>query len=268
MNVGVAKFGNIGSSFIDLLLDERATRKNLEIKVAGSGSKLDKKSCLSALDSLLNFDLDLVLIISPNPKLKGPKAARKKTKKQDIPVIVIGDVVDKDLKNELEENKFGYILLKNDPLIGARREFLDPIEMADFNSNILKILALSGVFRKIQSELDQVINQPQENKNKLPNIVIDEFNATKNEFDNPYARYKAIGALKIAKSVDKTNLKGCYKYEDPDKYIPTVASTHEMLKAAKDLVEEAREIEKSNDTVKRTPHKKNGNIIEKRKIQK
>ena len=35
-------------------------------------------------------------------------------------------------------------------MIGARREFLDPVEMADFNGNLVKVLALTGAFRKLQ----------------------------------------------------------------------------------------------------------------------
>ena len=46
--------------------------------------------------------------------------------------------------------RFGYIIMKGDAMIGARREFLDPIEMADYNGNLVKVLALTGAFRKLQ----------------------------------------------------------------------------------------------------------------------
>ena len=40
--------------------------------------------------------------------------------------------------------------MKADAMIGARREFLDPIEMADYNGNLIKVLAGTGAFRKLQ----------------------------------------------------------------------------------------------------------------------
>lgn len=40
--------------------------------------------------------------------------------------------------------------------------------------------------------------------------------------------------------------------------MPMVAAAHELLRIAAKLADEAREIEKSNDTVYRTPHVKSG----------
>jgi len=46
--------------------------------------------------------------------------------------------------------------------------------------------------------------------------------------------------------------------KERDKYIPLVACAHEIAQVAAKLAEEAREIEKYNDTLVRKPHSKNG----------
>ena len=48
--------------------------------------------------------------------------------------------------------------------------------------------------------------------------------------------------------------------QDSEKYIPIVAAAHEMASTAAQLAVEAREIEKANDTVCRTPHMGDGSI--------
>jgi methylenetetrahydromethanopterin dehydrogenase len=45
-----------------------------------------------------------------------------------------------------------------------------------------------------------------------------------------------------------------------------VATAHEMMRAAARLADEAREIEKSNDTVQRKPHFKDGSSITKKAL--
>ena len=44
-----------------------------------------------------------------------------------------------------------------------------------------------------------------------------------------------------------------------ENFIPLVAAAHEMAASAAALADEAREIEKGNDSVLRTPHMKEGN---------
>ncbi|HVP41062.1 MAG TPA: F420-dependent methylenetetrahydromethanopterin dehydrogenase, partial [Candidatus Krumholzibacteriaceae bacterium] len=44
------------------------------------------------------------------------------------------------------------------------------------------------------------------------------------------------------------------------KYIPLVVSAHEIAQTAARLAEEAREIEKYNDTLVRKPHAKDGKL--------
>ena len=54
--------------------------------------------------------------------------------------------------------------------------------------------------------------------------------------------------------------------KETEKYIPLVASAHEIAQAAARLAEEAREIEKYNDSVIRKPHAKNGKLKNKIKL--
>jgi methylenetetrahydromethanopterin dehydrogenase len=51
-----------------------------------------------------------------------------------------------------------------------------------------------------------------------------------------------------------------------ERYIPIVASAHEMMAAAARLAEEARELEKPTDAVLRRPHADDGKILSKRKL--
>ena len=51
--------------------------------------------------------------------------------------------------------------------------------------------------------------------------------------------------------------------QEPERYVPIVAAAHEMMRVAAMLADEARELEKSGDTVLRQPHKKSGEILTK-----
>ena len=49
-------------------------------------------------------------------------------------------------------------------------------------------------------------------------------------------------------------------------YMPLLAAAHEMMKTSAELCMEAREIEKSNDSVLRMPHHAKQHILTKRKL--
>ena len=78
-------------------------------------------------------------------------------------------------------------------------------------------------------------------------------------FANPYAKAKAIAAYEMAGSVANLDMKGCFMTKGFENFIPLVAAAHEIAACAAKLAQEAREIEKANDTVLRTPHMKEGN---------
>ena len=270
VKVGVAKLGNIAAGVMaELLLDERADREDMMTFMATSGTKLQKEDVDRVVSNLKAWQPDFAIVVSPNGVLEGPVGAREELAAAGIPVIVITDDVTtkKEGWEALKASNFGYIIMKADAMIGARREFLDPVEMADYNGNLIKVLATTGAFRKLQQELDKVIDQVKEGKKGaelvLPKLVVNSDNATKGEFTNPYALAKARAAYEMAQSVANINVKGCFMTKAWEDYIPIVASAHEVMRQAAALCDEAREIEKGCDGVIRIPHKKTGEIVHK-----
>tara|TARA_R110002096_G_scaffold32768_11_gene95134 strand:- start:1172 stop:2038 length:867 start_codon:yes stop_codon:yes gene_type:complete len=273
--LGVLKLGCIGAApLLDLLLDERADRDDLQVTAVTSGAKLDPDACATATATLVAAAPDLVVMVSPNAALPGPKQSRAAVAQADIPIITISDGPSKKAfyrKNDegkqvidVPENQ-GFFVLTTDPMIGARREFLDPSEMALFNADVIKVLATTGVLRLIQNELDAVIGAMKSGANpELPKInATPEKSVAAGEFANPYAAAKALAALKIAENVAATTAKGCFVEQDPAQYITLVAAGHEMIRAAARLADEAREIEKAGDSVSRTPHASSGERLSK-----
>jgi len=265
VKVGIAKLGNIASGVMaELLLDERADREDMQTFMATSGTKLQPEDVERVVETLKAWAPDFCIVVSPNGVLPGPVGARDALKAAGIPCVVITD--DVTTKKEgwelLKAGDFGYFIMKADSMIGARREFLDPIEMADYNSNLIKVLSLTGAFRKMQVALDEVIDQVKEGKSGadlvLPKIVMNSDKAVKDEFSNPYACAKARAAYEIAQAVAMVNVKGCFMTKGFENYVPIVASAHEMMRQAAFLCDEARELEKGCDGVVRKPHKKDG----------
>lgn len=272
VKVGVAKLGNIASGVMaELLLDERADREDMQTFMATSGTKLQPEDIERVVSNMKAWKPDFCIVVSPNGVLPGPTGAREDLAKAGIPVVIItDDVTAKKEWEEIKTSKFGYIIMKADSMIGARREFLDPVEMADFNGNLVKVLAITGAFRKMQLALDKVIDQVKAGKKgaelELPKIVMTTDKAVEGEFVNNYALAKARAAHEIAMAVAGQNVKGCFMTKEWEKYIPIVASAHEMMKVAAILCDEAREIEKAGDSVLRKPHKKDGVLVSKNKL--
>ncbi|MBD3214361.1 MAG: F420-dependent methylenetetrahydromethanopterin dehydrogenase [Candidatus Lokiarchaeota archaeon] len=268
LNIGVLKNGTIGSSvLLSFLIDERAEGERVIFREVTSGPKMHPpEECVETMKKLLEFQPDLILMSSPNAALKGPKAARELV--GDIPSIVISDAPAKKAIEEFKEKGLGYIIVECDSMIGARRPFLDPIEMSVFNSNLLKVLAVTGVFNIIVDELNAVIMDMLEGKTPtLPQIEVDATTAVKAaRFANPYAEAKAIAAFEIASKVSKITGKACFVLKEREDYMPLLAAAHEMMKTAADMCQVAREIEKSNDTVIRRPHRSSQELLEKRAL--
>ena len=261
VKIGVIKCGNIGSApLFELLLDELADREDIAIRTVTTGPKMIAEAVEDALTRIYDFNPDLLVFISPNPAVQGPRRARKILSEKAIPCIFISDAPGKRLKEEFEKHGFGYIVVMGDPLIGARREFLDPTEMAIFNSNIIKVLAITGVYKIILQEVDRVIHELKQNITpKLPRLVIDVDDIRdKSDFRNPYAKAKAMAAYELTKKVAEINTKACFIEREREKYVPLVACAHEIAQVAAKLAEEAREIEKYSDTLVRRPHSKDG----------
>ncbi|UCD02579.1 MAG: F420-dependent methylenetetrahydromethanopterin dehydrogenase [Promethearchaeota archaeon] len=256
LKIGILKNGTIGSSLLlAFLMDERAEATRINVYEVTSGAKMHPpEMCTKTMEDLLKWDPELILMSSPNAALPGPKAAREMA--GNIPTIIISDAPAKKAIDEIKEKKMGYILVDCDSMIGARRPFLDPIEMSVFNSDLLKVLAITGALQVISEELNKVIMDMLEGRpHTLPQITIDANIATEAaKFSNPYARAKAIAAFELAASVSKVTGKACFQLKERSEYMPLLAAAHEMMRTAALMCDEARQIEKSNDTVIRRPH--------------
>ncbi len=268
--IGFIKLGNLGmSQVIDLVQDEIAAREGIQIRVCGTGPKMGVDEAADT-EQLKKFDADFYVMISPNSSAPGPTAAREIYK--DVPCIVISDgPTKKDDRKALEDAGFGYIIMTVDPLIGAKREFLDPVEMASFNSDAMKVLSTCGALRLIQEEFDKVAAQADAGKSgkdlELPHILAKPEKCIERAgFNNPYAKAKALAAMHMADKVAQINFPACFMMKDIEQVTLTTATAHEMMRAAAQLAIDAREIEKSNDSVFRQPHAKDGNLLTKTKL--
>jgi len=268
--VGILKLGNIATSvLLEMLLDERADRLDIDVRTISSGAKLEEKSISDALSIFLKEDFDLSIITTPNASLKNPQKAIQKIKEKTSNVIIISDILKKDHREEFKEKGIGYLIVKSDAMIGARREFLDPTEMAIFNADLLKVLSIGGAFNVVYQKIDKVLSAIKTKKKiVLPQIIITSTLAIKFAgFSNPYAEAKARGALEIAQKVAALNTEGCFKINERLKYIAQVAAAHEMMRQAAKLADEAREMEKANNKVRRQPHSYNGDVQDKRLLK-
>ncbi|MEM2101973.1 MAG: F420-dependent methylenetetrahydromethanopterin dehydrogenase [Candidatus Bathyarchaeia archaeon] len=271
VKVGVFKCGNIASSPVfELLLDELADRQDVKTRTVTTGSKMSVEDVEEALPKLFEFNPNLLVLICPNAALPGPAKVREKFSASGLPSVVVTDAPGKRIKADLEKQDLGYIILMGDPLIGARREFLDPLEMAIFNSNIIKVLAITGVYRMVHQEIDKLIHAIKKNSGDSlvpPRLVVD-INTIRDrsDFTNPYAKAKAVAAYALTEKIAEINFQACFIEKESDKYIPLVASAHEIAQTAARLAEEAREIEKCGDSLVRKPHAKDGRAKTKTKL--
>jgi len=269
VKIGVVKCGNIGTApLLELLLDELADREDIQVQGVTTGAKMLSEGVEEALTRIFEFKPDFLIFVSPNPAVQGPKRAREILSEKNLPTVFISDAPGKRLKEEFEKYGFGYIIILGDPLIGARREFLDPTEMAVFNANVIKVLAITGVYKLIFQEIDKIIHQYKRGLTpKLPSLIIDTDKIRdKSDFRNPYAKAKAMAAYELTKRIAEINVRACFMEKEREKYIPLVACAHEIAEVAARLAEEAREIEKFNDSLVRRPHAKDGKPKVKEKL--
>lgn len=269
IKVGVVKVGNIGvSTVIDLILDERADRDGFHIRTISTGSKMGQNEVNDIIRRVKKIDVDLLLFISPSPGARQIRHAIDEISKLDLPLIIVGDKPGENAIPFMKERNLGYILVRADAMIGARREFLDSTEMAVFNSYVLNVLSITGVIRLLHEEIDKVLDcVTNDEPIVFPEIIVTAQKAVSYaRFSNPYAEAKAIAAYQIASQVSEMDVTACFRVSDPKEYIPLVVAAHEMMKSAAILAEEARELEKSNDTVTRTPHKRDGSVVFKSKL--
>jgi len=269
VKVGFLKLGCIGSALlIEFMLDERAEREDLDVRVVGSGAKLGIEQAEDVAQRILDFKPQLVIVTSPNATLPGPKRARDILKGAGLPTIVVSDSPGKKAAQELEQHGFGYIIVEADSMIGARREFLDPLEMVLFNLDVTRVLAVTGALNLLRIEIDRAIEAIKKGlQPPLPKVVIDKEKAIKAaSFSNPYAASKAMAAYETARRVADLTVEGCFVVKEWERYTQLVSSAHEMMRQAARLSDDAREMEKSQDAVTRMPHYDDGTILHKKRL--
>ena len=266
LNITVVKTGFLAvTTLIEALLDERASRKDISIRSVSSGAKMNKVD-IDAVEQLAkSIDTDLFIVVSPNASLDGPKNLALNLGKLK-PTILISDNPATKIIEELK-GKIGYIIIQADPLIGIRKEFLDPIEMSNFNSDVIKVLSITGAFSALIHALDSFINESTNGNANLPNIIIDKHQALEHSgLSNPYAKSKALASYEMARLVGRLSAEGGYKEKDREKYLLVVSASHELIRQAAKLADEARELEKENDTVHRNIHDSSGKTLTKKKF--
>jgi methylenetetrahydromethanopterin dehydrogenase len=269
VKVGFLKLGCIGSALLlEFMLDERAEREDIDVRVVGAGAKLGIEQAEEAARRMLDFKPQIVIATSPNATLPGPKKAREIIKAAGIPVVVVSDSPTKKSVQELEQQGFGYIIIEADSMIGARREFLDPLEMVLFNLDVARVLAITGALNLLTAEIDRAIESIKKGiQIPLPKIVVDKEKAIKAaSFSNPYSATKAMAAYETARRVADLSVEGCFAVKEWERYTQIVSAAHEMMRQAARLADDARETEKAQDTVSRTPHYDDGSILKKRKL--
>lgn len=269
VKVGFLKLGCIGSALLlEFMLDERAEREDIDVRVVGAGAKLGIEQAEEAARRMLDFKPQIVIATSPNATLPGPKKAREIIKAAGIPVVVVSDSPTKKCVQELEQQGFGYIIIEADSMIGARREFLDPLEMVLFNLDVARVLAITGALNLLTAEIDRAIESIKKGiQIPLPKVVVDKEKAIKAaSFSNPYSATKAMAAYETARRVADLSVEGCFAVKEWERYTQIVSAAHEMMRQAARLADDAREIEKAQDAVSRTPHYDDGGILKKRKL--
>jgi methylenetetrahydromethanopterin dehydrogenase len=268
IRLGFLKLGNIATApLLELLMDERAEREDLEFRVISSGPKMTPEQSEELARAMVSLKPDMVFVISPNASLDGPRRARETISGEGIPVVVVTDGPRK-LLDELRERGMGGIILEADSMIGARREFLDPIEMALFNSDAIRVLSITGVFRVLVGAIDKLVEQLKKGvKPELPLLEVTRSVALEaSGLSNPYALAKAGAAYEMAKRVAALTTEACFKEKEWTIYTSLCATAHELMRMAGILADEAREIEKYGDNLLRRPHHRDGSVLEKRKL--
>jgi len=264
LKIVFAKIGMIGiTPMIEGLFDERAVRKDIVIRSVYSGCKMEPSDAKEVLEVALALKPQLLIFVTPYLQGEGPLAGVEMLCGSGVPSCVVSNTANKEVLSKLEENGIGYIIVDADPMIGAKKEFLDPVEMCLFNSDIIRVLALTGVYRAIQIEVDKMIDALKQGlKPQPPKLILDKEKALAYAgYHNPYAAAMAMAAYEACRLVAELSTRGCYAIKDLGRALHYVTASHEVMRVAARIVDEAREMEKKNDTVERLIHISDGSVI-------
>ena len=264
LKIVFAKIGMIGiTPMIEGLFDERAVRKDIVIRSVYSGCRMEPSDAKEVLETALALKPQLLIFVTPYLQGEGPMAGVEMLCGSGVPSCVVSNTATKEVLNKLEENNIGYIIVDADPMIGAKKEFLDPVEMCLFNSDIIRVLALTGVYRAIQIEVDKMMEALKQGlKPQPPKLILDKAKALAYAgYHNPYAAAKAMAAYEACRLVAELSTRGCYAVKEIGRALHYVSASHEVMRLAARMVDEAREMEKKNDTVERLIHISDGSVI-------
>ncbi len=265
VKITFVKIGNITlTTLIDIMLDERASRTDIDATVISSSTKMKPEAAERIFPLIDQVETDLMVMISPNANDKGPQSVIDRYKEK-YPLIVVSDGGDKEVREKWKEDGVGYIIVPFDPMIGAKRDFLDATEMCLFNGYIINTFSTCGVFAYINELLDGVIEQLKAgDKPELPTRNMSAIGVvTAYPFSSEYARPKALAALTMLQNSAKLNVNGCFVEKDRQKALIKVAGAHEMVRQAGLLADEVREMEKATNHLIRMPHGKDGKLLHK-----
>ena len=108
VKIAIIKSGNIGTSpVIDLLLDERADRPNIDVRTFGSGAKMNPEQVEDVVPKIDAFEPDFAIFISPNPGAPGPAKARELLSEKELTIENNFNMLDQMIeKNNLIEGIF------------------------------------------------------------------------------------------------------------------------------------------------------------------
>lgn len=236
-SICIIKIGNTSvAQAIDYLFTDIA-----KINIISSGAKLNPKQIKEIIPQAVDSNPDLIILTTPNPEAVGPAFARSELSQLDIPVIIIGDspLVGVKIQDEMKHQNLGFILVSGDPMIGVRQEFLDASEMCIFNADIVKVLAICGVFKTIRKIIIKYLDHT-----ILPQLTLTGNDVIVNAgFTNPYAEAKALAAYTVCESIAYINLEGSYLTDDFERYMDLLSAASELANTAYKLADEAYMIE-------------------------
>ena len=139
VKVTFVKIGYIATTtLVDVLLDERSGRKDLQMRVVSSSVSMEEDASVDVAQIAAGLPSDLYVIVSPNAAMPGPTKAREALHATGKPIIIISDEPSRKVLKENPVEGVGYIIVTNDPMIGAKQAFLDPVEMALFNADAIR----------------------------------------------------------------------------------------------------------------------------------
>ncbi len=265
VKITFVKIGNITlTTLVDIMIDERGSREDIEATVISSSTKLQPSDVERLFPLIDQVKTDLMIMISPNANLKGPQKLIDNYQDK-YPLLVISDAADKDLRAQWRDKGIGYLIAPFDPMIGAKKDFLDPSEMCLFNGHIISCFSATGVFSYFTNQIDEIINMIKNGEElSLPTKYLSSKEiVTNTTFSNDFSKPKAYACLEMLAQVGKLNVSGLYVEKDEKVALLKVGAAHEMVRQANLLSDEIREMEKAGNHLAKYPHAKDGSTLHK-----